>query len=115
MAVHVNRKELKLMQTVAKKLTEYDPKNPQWMISWAYATRRAESIEAAKRILLEAVEQHSQHALIHYNLACCECQLGELEVANARLQHALKIDPGKRAMALEDDDLKPLWDEIAGE
>ena len=107
-------KQWRLMQTVAKKLAEYDPKNPQWAISWAYAARRADSIQAAKRILLEAVEQHPQHALIHFNLACYECQLRELEVAKARLQHALKLDSGLRAMALDDEDLKPLWDQIAG-
>ena len=98
---------------IHKTLAPDDPKNPQWAISLAYATRRAESIEAAKRNLLEAVEQHTKDALMHYNLACYECQLGDLEVGKARLKHALKIDPGMRLMALDDDDLKPLWDEIA--
>ena len=106
-------KKWELMQTVAKKLAEYDAKNPQWAISWAYAARRADSIQAAKRILLEAVEQHPQHALMHYNLACYECQLGDLEVGKTRLEHALKIDPQLRVMALDDEDLKPLWDQIA--
>lgn len=76
------------------------------MVSLVFATRRAESIEAAKRILLEAVEQHPDCALMHYNLACYECQLGELEVAIARLEHALKLDPGMRLMALDDEDLR---------
>ena len=102
-----------LMKTVARQLALYAPDNPQWAISWAFATRRAESIEAAKRILLEAVEHHPNCALMHYNLACYDAVLGELEVAKARLQHALKIDPGMRLMALDDEDLKPLWDELA--
>ena len=106
-------KKWELMQTVAKKLAEYDSKNPQWAISWSYATCRAESLDAAKRILLEAVEQHPNHALVHYNLACYDCQLGDLEGGKARLQHALKLDPQLRVMALDDEDLKPLWDEIA--
>lgn len=49
---------------------------------------------------------------MHYNLACYDSVLGELEMAKARLQHALKIDPGMRLAALDDEDLKPLWDEI---
>ena len=65
-----------LMQTVAKKLNQWDPDEVQWWISWAYATRRAENIEAAKTILLDAVKNHPKAALVHYNLACYECQLG---------------------------------------
>lgn len=49
---------------------------------------------------------------MHYNLACYDPVLGELEVAKARLQHALKIDPWMRMMALDDEGLKPLRDEI---
>ena len=48
----------------------------------------------------------------HYNLACYECQLGELEVAKARLQHAFKLEAKCRLMALDDDDLAPLWDSL---
>ena len=78
------------------------------------ATRRAQSIEAAKRILLEAVERLPKEPIPHYNLACYECQLGELEVAKARLAHAFELEPKCRLMALDDDDLAPLWDSLAG-
>ncbi|MEI7820918.1 MAG: hypothetical protein WCK55_08375 [Verrucomicrobiota bacterium] len=39
--------------------------------------------------------------------------MGELKKAKVRLHRAFKLDPGLRVMALDDDDLKPLWDEIA--
>ena len=29
--------------------------------------------------------QHSNDPILHHNLACCECQLGDVEVAKARL------------------------------
>lgn len=51
--------------------------------------------------------------ILHFNLACYECQLGELEVAKARLAHAFKLEPKCRLMALDDDDLAPLWDSLA--
>lgn len=35
---------------------------------WAYATRRADSIEAAGVILVNAVEQFPNVAVVHYNL-----------------------------------------------
>ena len=60
---------------------------------WAYATRRADSIEAARLILLEAVERIPTAAIFHYNLGCYECQLGDVEVAKVRLEHALKLEP----------------------
>ena len=103
-----------LMQTVAGRLAAHDPDNAQWSISLAFATRRAQSIEAARRILLEAVERLPDEPILHYNLACYECQLGELEVAKARLAHAFRLEPECRRMALDDDDLAPLWDSLAG-
>lgn len=101
------------MQTVAKKLTEVDPDEPQWTTSWAWATRRADSIDQARIILVNAIGRRPNVAIFHYNLACYICQLGELKKAKVCLHRAFKLDPGLRVMALDDDDLKPLWDEIA--
>ena len=100
----------KLMQVVAGNLVGHDSANIQWIVWRAFAARRAESLEAARSILLEAVERHPEAAILHYNLACYECQLGELEVAKARLRHAVKVEAAWRALAMEDEDLKPLWD-----
>jgi hypothetical protein len=44
-----------LMQEIAKRLAEFQPDDVQWTISLAYATRRADSIQAAKEILLNAL------------------------------------------------------------
>jgi hypothetical protein len=114
MEIYRGLKKWELMRTVAARLAAHDPDDVQWAISLAYATRRAQSIEAARRILLDAVEQHPGEPLLHYNLACYECQLGLLEVAKGRLAHAFKLAPKCRLMALEDDDLAPLWDSLAG-
>src|SRR5215211_3159726 len=51
----------------------------QWPVSLAYATRRAQSLKAAKLILLEAATKHPEEPLIFYNLGCYECQLGDLD------------------------------------
>ena len=102
-----------LMQTVAKKLTEYDPENPRWPLSWAYATRRAESVDAARFILIAAWELHEKEPLIPYNLACYLCQIGKPEIAKDVIRHAFDLDPKMRLAALGDEDLRPLWDSIA--
>jgi hypothetical protein len=46
-------------------------------------------------------------------LACYECQLDDLETAKARLKQAFELEPGYRALALEDEDLRPLWDSLS--
>lgn len=98
-----------LMQTVARRLANGEPENVQWWISWAYATRRADSIDAARLILVNAMELHSAAAVIHYNLACYLCQLGDLEESKATLQRAFELDERFRSKALQDEDLEPLW------
>lgn len=104
-----------LMQVAANALVGHDPANVQWIVWRAFAARRAESLAAAHSILLEAVEHHPEAAIFHYNLACYECQLGELEVAKARLRHAIMLDGNFRSLALEDEDLKPLWSSLGGD
>ncbi len=75
----------------AKRLSKHNPKNIQWAISLAYATRRVESIEAAKSVLSEAVKSHPEEHLVR----------------------ATKAGVKFRTMALDDTDLEPLWSEIA--
>jgi len=103
-----------LMQTVAKKLTEVDPTDSRWPLAWAYATRRAESVDAARFILIAAWELHEKEPLIPYNIACYMCQLGQNEIAKGMLEVAFKLSPEMRAAALDDEDLKPMWDQMAG-
>jgi tetratricopeptide (TPR) repeat protein len=101
-----------LAHVVAKKLAEFDPDDPQWPVSLAYATRRAESIEAARAILLKALRKHRANATIHYNLACYECQLADVPAARRYLTRAFQLDPKYRAIALDDPDLESMWHSI---
>ncbi len=75
----------------------------------AYCMRRHESLEAAKAVLLSGEHVLREEALWHFNLACYECQLGNIEPAKERLQETFRIDPKMRKQALEDEDLEPLW------
>jgi len=100
------------MQEIAKRLKEFEPDNVQWRISLAYATRRAYSIDVAMEILLNAEAKFPREAAIPYNLACYYCQGGEMETAKRYLKKAFEIDLDLRTAALEDEDLKPLWDSL---
>ena len=100
------------MQEVAKRLAEFQPYDIQWTISLAYATRRADSLHAAKEILLNTESKFPKEPIIKYNLACYCCQLGEIENAKTYLKKVFEIDSTWRLQALDDEDLKSLWDSL---
>ncbi len=108
LAIYQQSEQWDFMRSVAQKLVESIPDNPACLISLAYATRRTQSIAAARTILFKALEMHPEEALISYNLACYDCQLGDLPSAKIFLRVALRLDPKMRKMAKEDPDLVPL-------
>ena len=101
-----------LMQVVARQLALHETDEPQWTISWAYATRRADSLDAARLILVNAVERLPGVAVFAFNLACYEAQLGDVASAKAHLSRAIELRGDLRLRALEDEDLRPLWEII---
>jgi len=42
-------------------------------------------------------------------LACYECQLGDIAAAKKYLDKTFRLDPKYRIIALDDDDLMPMW------
>jgi tetratricopeptide (TPR) repeat protein len=106
--IYAALKRWELVQVVAKRLWEQTSKL-EWVAEWANALRQSRAIESAKAVLLGAVENHPNNALLHYQLACCECVLGEVEVAKTRLEHALKLDTSLRMRALAEKDLERIW------
>jgi tetratricopeptide (TPR) repeat protein len=105
-------KKCELMREIAKRLADFQPNDIQWITSYAYATRRAESIPAAKKILLNAEPKFPKEAIIKYNLACYFCQMGDIESAKGYLKKAFEIDFSWRGKALADSDLEPLWESL---
>jgi tetratricopeptide (TPR) repeat protein len=112
LAIYHGLKKWELMQEIAKRLAEFQPDDIQWTISLAYATRRADSIHAAKEILLNAEPKFPKEGIIKYNLACYSCQTGDIETAKNYLKKAFEIDSSWRVNALNDEDLKPMWDSL---
>jgi hypothetical protein len=70
---------------------------------------RVVAITAGKGILLHAVELHPKHGTIQFNLACYKAQVGNVAKEQTHLKCAVGIDPKFKLMALEDQDLEPLW------
>ena len=92
---------------------------PEAAAGWlhrAYALRRVKGggLAQAWDALLPAAEKFPAEAVVAYNLSCYACQLNELDASRVWLQRAITTG-GKnviKKMALDDDDLKPLWTEI---
>ena len=53
-----------------------------------------------------------KEAVIYFNLACYDCQLGRLDSAKDYLKRAFEIEPNRRLQALEEMDLEPLWQSL---
>lgn len=73
--IHCGLKKWELIQTVASCLAKHDPDEVQWAVSWAYATRRADSLEIARGILLHALERHPKEAVLYFNLPAASASL----------------------------------------
>ena len=112
--LYMAAKKWDMVAAVASHLVKVDPQTPGWWISLAYALRRTESIEKAEAILLRAQAIHPEVAMIAFTLACYASVEGRMEEAKERLRHAINLDKDIRKLALDDEDLKPLWDWIAG-
>jgi Flp pilus assembly protein TadD len=100
------------MAAVAAQLVDSAPDEPGHFSALAYATRRADSIERAREILLRAAALHRSDAEVQFNLACYEAQLGNLPLARSYLAVALELEPDLRVSALDDPDLERLWAEL---
>jgi tetratricopeptide (TPR) repeat protein len=109
LGIYHGLKKWELMREIAKRLADFQPNDIQWITSYAYATRRAESIPAAKDILLNAEPKFPEEAIIKYNLACYFCQTGDTENAKNYLKKAFELDSSWREKAFDDPDLEPLW------
>ena len=79
----------------------------------AFSLRRANDggVEKAKTVLLEAAKLFPDDDMIQYNLACYCAQLGQLDAAQEHLDKSYELGDAQqiKLIALDDEDLKPLW------
>ena len=108
LAVLQERCEWAALRLVAAEFVRRDPAEPSGWVTWAYATRRAESLAAAEQILLEAERLHPREATIQFNLGCYACQRGALAEAQRRVDRAIALDKKFAAAAATDPDPAPL-------
>ena len=113
-ALYITAKKWDMAAAVASHLVKVEPQNEAWWINLAYSVRRSEGIEQAEAILQRAQAIHPKVAMIAFNLACYASATGRMEDAKERLRNAIELDKDVRKLALDDEDLRPLWDWITG-
>jgi Flp pilus assembly protein TadD len=96
------------LKNTTERLAREHPDDPGWWIMWAYATRRADSLDAAERILQEALRLHPKDPTILFNLGCYACQQGRNDAARSFVDSAIALDDRFSEAAATDPDLAPL-------
>jgi predicted Zn-dependent protease len=101
---------------IASTLVQLMPENPFGWIHRSYCLHELKRTQEARDELLPVVEGFPDEAIMRYNLACYECQLGRLRQAKGWLEKAVGLGCASKIklMALNDPDLEPLWKEIGG-
>jgi Flp pilus assembly protein TadD len=114
--LHAHEKNWRDALAVAECQVAVQPDDPSGWLHRAYALRRVSGggLSQAWDALWPAAEKFPKEPVIAYNLSCYACQMNQLDVSRHWFERAVAAG-GKetiRKMALEDEDLKPLWAEI---
>jgi tetratricopeptide (TPR) repeat protein len=92
-----------------------DPKRSEAWIHRSFALHELRRTQDAFDQLLTAAEQFPTVWTIPYNLACYCAQLGRMNESKLWLERAILINERMvRQAAIDDPDLKPLWDSMSG-
>jgi Flp pilus assembly protein TadD len=103
---------------VAEALLRTAPEAPEAWIHRSFALHELRDTARARDLLTPAAKLFPREPTIPYNLACYECQLGNLEAARRWLRRAVRRQTSRAARqqqlthALADPDLAPLAEEI---
>jgi predicted Zn-dependent protease len=89
-------------------LCEVEPEKTIGYIHVAFCLHELGNTVGARETLLGGPTALHTDPTYHYNLACYECRLGNLELAQAHLDRSFQLDKKFREFARTDPDLEPL-------
>ncbi len=92
----------------SQRLIKVMPKAAAGYIHQAFCLHELGQTKLAKKTLLEGPDSLLKEPTYHYNLACYECILGNLESAKRHLDTSVAMDARFRDFARTDPDLKAL-------
>ena len=101
-------KKWRVALQVSRELCEIRPNATIGFIHTAFCLHELGRSNEAKSVLLSGPAELIDEPTYHYNLACYECVLGNLESAQAHLETSILLDKNLKYFARNDPDLKPL-------
>lgn len=91
------------------------PNNAYGWAGRSFALHELKRTQEAFDLLWPAKDKFPENWTIPYNLACYCAQLNRLDEAEKWFKKAMKIDEDQvKSSAIDDPDLKPLWDSMSG-
>jgi tetratricopeptide (TPR) repeat protein len=113
--IFAKAKKWDLCVDIAGTIIKLDAKRPSAWIQRSFALHEMKKTQMALEQLVPAAESFPKVWTIPYNLACYCAQLGRLDECKEWFKKAVVIDERSvQRMALDDPDLKPLWDSMSG-
>jgi predicted Zn-dependent protease len=106
--VLMQAKRWKSALTASRALCRVAPENKNGFIHGAYCLHALGRTEEARDTLLSGPELLHAEPTFHYNLACYECTLGNLELARLHLEKSFELNKDFREYAKSDPDLAAL-------
>ena len=94
--------------TVSRRLTRAYPDKNIGYIHTAFCLHELGKTEEARTALLNGPQTLHTDPTFHYNLACYECHLGNMDLARVHLDRSFQLDKKFRDFAKTDPDLQAL-------
>lgn len=94
--------------TSSRELCQTMPNEAAGYIHVAFCLHCLGRSSEAKETLLSGPPSLQKEATFHYNLACYECALGNLDAARQHLERSIAMDKKFREFSKTDPDLEPL-------
>ncbi|MEQ1858419.1 MAG: hypothetical protein ABMA13_00625 [Chthoniobacteraceae bacterium] len=94
--------------SAGRELTQIAPDRSSGFIHAAFCLHELGKTEEARALLVSGPTTLHAEPVFHYNLACYECVLGNLNAAREHLARSVKLDKKFRDYSRTDPDLKAL-------
>jgi tetratricopeptide (TPR) repeat protein len=113
-AIYAAAKKWEAALDITATFIQLAPGHPFGWLHRSFALHELNRTAEARDNLLSVLNKFPGEAVLRYNVACYECQLGRLEQSKHWLKKAFKMGDVRRMKlaALQDPDLQPLWKEI---
>lgn len=95
----------------SRDLCQTAPEKTAGFIHAAFCLHELGRTAEARDILVDGPQSLHAEPTFHYNLACYECRLGNLDLARLHLEKSIELDKKMRDFAKTDPDLAVLYEE----